>query len=671
MKACLRILWLYGFVAATGTLCDGALWGGEALISLRHEDAEQELAECRAMLASAIRGKGSPLATLVRLQELNNRTFSHNHLLFRSKQSVRGVYRSYVPLTETIIDLLRSQPPEVVQIYRREYDLEAQAFYEYALRKGGLDLLLEVPLRYPIARCSAAAALDAGDLLLEQGYIQRAAEAWQAASWNPPRALEGQLRKRRELLESTLSRVRIGGSSLGRERRPSGPVPAMGRILGSPFSSGRVIELAWVSETNTRASWRQLGKGADYLLLPCVQGNWAAVSSYWGLRRFDLETGQEKLKQISLPAWREFVEEHPNLRLGPVADEETLITSYVAFANPKVGRGRGSGVIKVSVPRRALHALSLGRKMKPLWDTAQSPSLASKLSFNSPPVIHGSRVFALGWRQSGYVDVFLVCLDRSSGNIEWVTLLVSNDVAMTRFGEFATEPFLGELLVEGGVVYASTNLGVLAAVEAHDGSVRWLTEYFPVRPPLSIHKTRRLRYPYHPKNSWERCPIVSYKDRIIVTPQDTWCAFAVEKETGKVLERRKSNGPDPSYLLGRVGDELILAQPGRLTRLPIDSITSTGREREIAGDFHGRPALVRDGVIYASPRGLHLVPLDPTLAEVDLYLFSSEDLRWSRPWGRSRNRRRMPLDGAVTVFQDGVLVTNSYLMLCYREQPRE
>ena len=90
----------------------------------------------------------------------------------------------------------------------------------------------------------------------------------------------------------------------------------------------------------------------------------------------------------------------------------------------------------------------------------------AKLSFNSPPVVVGDRVYALGWLKVGTIDAVLVCLDAATGRAHWKTVLVENQIDLTMFGDISHEPFLGNIAVHDGVVYANSNLGAISAVDA-------------------------------------------------------------------------------------------------------------------------------------------------------------------------------------------------------------
>ena len=116
-----------------------------------------------------------------------------------------------------------------------------------------------------------------------------------------------------------------------------------------------------------------------------------------------------------------------------VEKESYALASYVARASR---RENYLGYdIQVALPWRGIKCWDTsvdGGRL--LWDSAHRTVESEELgttSFNTRPVLKDGRVYALGWRKSGYIDVSLWCLDAETGDPIWVRPIVGNQVDLT------------------------------------------------------------------------------------------------------------------------------------------------------------------------------------------------------------------------------------------------
>lgn len=625
-------------------------------------------------------------------------------------QSVRD-HQVYVSVTDYLIGVFHSLPEAFQTLYRQEFDLTAQSALDRAFATGRARELWTVARRYPISSAAPTAAVLAGDLFYEAGEMDLAARAWDtvheptfravhARATDDSMPLDGRLTEydlalrhlRVAAARQDLERYTKWWDRLSAEQRaklPSGLVAAEGESLpwvetarddGVPEFDfdGLARDVLWRS---VELDATKVTTGYVPLLSPPVvwpseggSGAWIAVNSYPELLRFDLETGLLLQKNRFPIGPKGFRESDPLARLEPIVAElrsdggrPVMIGTYVRAASEK---DRYAGyTITEELPRRVLYcARTEGNPGAKLWDTsdrstARHDPLLAQLSFNADVVVQGDRVYALGWRQAGYVEAFLVCLDLETGEALWKTLLIGNQIELTMFGEIAYEPFLGELLIHRDRIYASTNLGVVAAVHARTGDIEWISPY-PTEPVKDQYPRRSTR-PAQRSTTWARNPMVRYRDRLYVTPLDSSWFFGFDLETGQV-DVKVDGRALGRYFLGLHEDQLVFAGSNTVTTvvarepsmppLARHSISALydakTRQRE---SIASRPALVRGGIIYTAPG---LVGYRSLRGERDERLF---EFTARRGFGGTA----IPF-GDVTVVGDRVLVANTLELRCYR-----
>jgi outer membrane protein assembly factor BamB len=284
-------------------------------------------------------------------------------------------------------------------------------------------------------------------------------------------------------------------------------------------------------------------------------------------------------------------------------------------------------------------------------------------SFNSAPVVQGDRIWALGWRKSGYIDVSMWCLDAKTGERIWSRPIVGNQVELTMFGEPAREPILGSVLVRDGVVYCCSNLGAVAALRAWDGEVLWILEY-----DRESKRAYRGRYrPQRRSSVWAPNPLVLKDGMLFVTPLDSDQLYAINASSGNVMAQMAGKGLGP-YMLGTTGERLVLFGDLLTTLVARDIGNEDNKKHSLTrSPGLGRPALVKDGVVYVSAgeSALFHQEFDPDKTPRLIAALTEER---DPDAGRGIFRIGEPLSGRVDVHGDRIIITNLNRATCLTQK---
>ncbi len=657
---------------------------GSVLESATAQDSEQAKEAAEELSKDDGREAGSfdqlELEAAVRdLQTLHEEIWGLNHMMYDAG-SLERAHEDYVvavSLTELIIDTITSLPTPAVRFYREEYSLSAQTLLKRGLAQRDAASLMRTAQLYPLIKSAPQAILAAGDIWFEDGQFGRASESWdwlerilrskETEAYGIQSSVE-ELAVRRAMLAGQVGDAELRRdaardlATFEREIPPAGvPVPPTltGGLPQLPFTLGR---LSW----RTFPYWREnqimphytRGGPVHYSPVPVFGDGWMSVPTSRKVLRFNVDSGKQ-VGEISLSPEPGFDEEERLIEFYAVTEGDYLVTSYVA---DRTDHEQFMGFdITVEVPKRGLKGIRVGTD-RVIWDTVrrqtQDPFLA-ELSFNSSLVLSSGRLYALGWRKKGYIDVFLVCLDVRNGKRLWSAPIVGNQVELTMFGEAAHEPILGDVIVENETVYCSTNLGVVARVRGSDGHVLWATEY--EAPRKRAYRGRR-RNPRRPV--WERNNMQLAADRLVVTPLDSPELFVLDPRDGRVLQSRM--GLD-GYLVGVWNDFLVLAKSD-ISLIPLRDVERGVSERFRAQQgIRARPALVEGGLVYSTDDGLFYQPLvrSPSAPGKAVKLCSLRGLQ--------REINDDPIqDGIVTVLPDRIIVTSAQISSCFiQDTPKQ
>jgi len=202
------------------------------------------------------------------------------------------------------------------------------------------------------------------------------------------------------------------------------------------------------------------------------------------------------------------------------------------------------------------------------------------ISYSSPAVVRGGRVFAAGWRQKGYIDAMVRALDVRTGRKIWETSVCSSQMEQTMFGELAREPFASFLLEEEGVLYFLSNLGSIAALSAETGAVLWSTTYDYLRPEPTLGKMPRLR-----DLVWSNNPPILLGNVLVVAPRDSTLLLAIDtgrgprgaSAAGEVVWYYDNSGGRLRDMLGYHEGRLYFTGEDGVEGLDLSSMNAEGR----------------------------------------------------------------------------------------------
>ena len=626
-----------------------------------------------------------------RLQSLHEEIWGRNHMVIDPDRR-RHDAEVAVSLTEEIMATLFALPPEVRAFYIEEFGLSARTLLERALAARDLESLLRTAKLYPLVETAPRALLAAGDLCYERAEISRAAGIWEtitgfvggdataggayAEEIAIRRALIASRRGTRSEREASVRELARFGRSIPEltESRPGGAGTVGGagvQDAGTAFPTGgraTVGDLPRLPFDAGRLEWRTVSYQGDNLFskpeelpftaVPTDGPGWVAIATSRRIYRYSIDSGKQ-IGEVNLLPMTRYRERTSFPRFYTASEGDFLVTSFVADrSDSKTYLGYD---ITVEIPQRGLKGIRIDGE-DVIWDTTrdEQDALLGELSFNGSILIDSGRVYALGWRKKGYIDVFLVCLDLHTGERLWSAPIVGNQVELTMFGEAAYEPIVGQVSIAGNSLYCSTNLGAIAKVRASDGHVLWATAYDPRR--------RRQRYGRRQavseqETQWERNPLIVHDGRLFATPLDSDELLVIDPVGGRVMQAVHGRR---GRMLGIWNDFLVLVDRRSISLLPYRDLDRS-RERQIplAGNVRSRPALVEEGIVYATDReGIFFRSFRDDRGEL---VCSYGGFPAER---RTRRAERPIPDGDVYVLPDRILTVSSQWIQCYtRETP--
>jgi outer membrane protein assembly factor BamB len=469
----------------------------------------------------------------------------------------------YVGLRVVARETLAALPAETRAVYQRRIGLEAQPELERALRGADVGSLLALTERFPHSEQSYAAALAAGDLLLERGQLVRALEVFSAL---PRRDNDSTLWTRllylRRLLDLPIAEHRLPqqleelewkGERIPRsvwlqrtrELREE-PVRAPWPSFGGGLSNARFAPEPghpWTAGWQQRLSRLQSVEASRSDIFPVSDGRAVFVNT--GNALYGLEGYSSRGWVFEGPlhfdddpySFLDTVNRHAT-HSAAIGDELVIAPLQVPVATDAASGNKSFNGIPIMrrLPVRRLYALEkeTGRLRWSHWGAnGRMPEGLENaaIDVSGPPLIVGDTVFVATHKQLGTIALHLSAFDLHTGELRWSTLVCSSQIEVNMFGNAQIEHIASPLAYDNGVLYGCTNLGVIYALDARDGAVRWLRAYdiIPIPRARMMPRQRRVYWGNNP-------PIVS--DGVVVfTPLDSEEAIAVEQEDAELLWR--------------------------------------------------------------------------------------------------------------------------------------
>jgi hypothetical protein len=221
-------------------------------------------------------------------------------------------------------------------------------------------------------------------------------------------------------------------------------------------------------------------------------------------------------------------------------------------------------------------------------------------AFDGAPVTGGKHVFVAMRRHGVMPHAFVACFDAVTSRQLWRTSIGLADMPPSVSGSEVAQNLL---TLAGDRIYFNTNLGLVAALDTHDGSICWIRRY-----------ERHTSEPFLPGQSeplhFQRnlSPCLLHQGLVIVAPADTPSIFALDALTGQ-MTWSTDKLPDALHLLGVVRHNLIVSG-NRLSALDVRTgkIKFTWPESQTAGiRGMGRGLVAGDEVFWPTRHEIYVI----------------------------------------------------------------
>ena len=179
--------------------------------------------------------------------------------------------------------------------------------------------------------------------------------------------------------------------------------------------------------------------------------------------------------------------------------------------------------------------------------TIESPE---GLIFDGAPVIAESRIW-ISMRKAGFTpQVFVACFDANNGRELWRRSICASPT----LGSSRTDEVTCNLLTYyQGLVFANTNQGAVAAIDAVSGDTQWIVTY----PRRGAARHNMMDRSWHLLR--DLTPCLPHQGLVIVAPTDCDAVFAVDAFSGELKwHLPTSDWFDATQLLGVVNEKLIV-----------------------------------------------------------------------------------------------------------------
>lgn len=444
--------------------------------------------------------------------------------------------RTYMNVREVCLRRIASLPVDALRVYLDRAEEEASRFLNLAAAPLESFKLEEVAARYPLTPSAFAALRARGGVAFERGaYLE--ASRWyhrlcddaaflsgtdfpvdtallQGAELSlyvalhlagrPDEALaykpHGLLKVGGETLDAARFIERLEKADHGDEVERAGWPTRGGHLsrqrLPDFDASDLVLRWSYPLQEEPVDRFRSLfdpltvrfrdARRREASVCPIVFDDTLYVFNETALYPLDLETGKIRFGPLRWDWSLVFGGEPPDLE--SVAYSGT-IENHVLFAT---FNRRTHTLDAGTVPLGVLLALDLEREGYALWmrgGVDERDPILGDVVFTGAPAVLAGRVFIMGTRYTGAADAraeaYLFGFDAASGKLLFSRFLCSG-AEVSRFEiRLGSDRLrrkdrveLGSPAAErGGMLYCLTNLGVVAAVHAFTGEIRWLFKY--------------------------------------------------------------------------------------------------------------------------------------------------------------------------------------------------
>ncbi len=313
-----------------------------------------------------------------------------------------------------------------------------------------------------------------------------------------------------------------------------------------------------------------------------------------------------------------------------------------------------------AVTENALEARAARAAMDVLWTTREQAAYRDTTFLAAPTPVGERLLVPVSIRGTHGV----ACVDGRTGDLVWTTPLHRDGTEMSR-------PPAVPVAVAGGVAFAVTNAGALAALDAYTGALRWVRRYErvdPFRPPVATRRPRPRTNVFGGGSFFQELPLEGFapsdlvvQDGLVIhAPADGQVLLALDGASGEpvwMLERGSMQ-----YVIGHDRDHLYLGGPDDVTCVGLRTGVRLWREMLPAhpgsSRWRGRGCVAGDRL---------LMPGDRTILVRDL----RDGAEWRTIPLPTFQPGREPLRGECNLFLAGPYVVAAYAggLEAYSTQP--
>ncbi len=199
------------------------------------------------------------------------------------------------------------------------------------------------------------------------------------------------------------------------------------------------------------------------------------------------------------------------------------------------------------------------------------------LKLNGSPLVVGDNVYvaARGGTPMQFEDSYVVCASLTDGRLRWACYLASGNAPGEGFGLPALpNDAITHLAYAGGRIYAVTNLGAVASIDAYTGTIAWLTLYpKPAQPnnPMMAFAAMQAAGNGNPnlmsrvRKPWAQNPAIVLGGMVFALPSDSPNLMIYDAATGEEKKRiSMADYDNADTLLGVIDEKLIVCGPDRI-----------------------------------------------------------------------------------------------------------
>ncbi len=223
----------------------------------------------------------------------------------------------------------------------------------------------------------------------------------------------------------------------------------------------------------------------------------------------------------------------------------------------------------------------------------ESASALRTLHFDGSPVVIDNSVYITGRGAKGaqFDDGYVLSFDLATGELQWHCYVASGNTSSRVWGDAAVPSGnISHLAYSSGRLYVLTNLGALAAIDAHSGTILWLNIYprDVVDPDRAfIQRRARIERSTAVPKPWAYNPVIIHEGKVFILPADGRHLLVYDAGHGTELKRINLADLDTcDTLLGLKGDWMVLAGEHRLLCIEWDKYDPK------------RPASSRDMIVW-------------------------------------------------------------------------